>query len=110
MNQKEFKLQSDYEKITEVSEYGTYLQYIIKGPYLVKLYQYEGFYVETYFHIQKDRIDSILTFDKTNKLAPYLKKTYLIIPLYLKQHFESLIVFFSEESLEAMPWSMFESI
>jgi hypothetical protein len=85
MNKTEFAHQSDCEKITEISKYGTYLEYIIKGPYMVKLYQYENFYVETYFHIQKDRIDSISSFDNTNKLTPYLKKIKLIIPPLFKK-------------------------
>jgi hypothetical protein len=80
MNQTEFAHLTECLKITELSNNGTYLQYIIKGPYMVKLFQYENFYVETYLHIQKDRIDSIINFTDTNKLAPYLKKIKLTLP------------------------------
>jgi hypothetical protein len=80
MNQTEFAHLSECLKIAELSNNGTYLEYIIKGPYIVKLFQYENFYVETYLHIQKDRIESIIDFTNTIKLAPYLKKIKLILP------------------------------
>ena len=80
MNQTEFAHLCPSLKLTELTNYGTYLDYIIKGPYIVKLFQYENFYVETYLHIQKDRIDSIHDFNNTNKLSPYLKKIKLILP------------------------------
>ena len=80
MNQTEFANLCQSLKLKELIKFGTYLDYIIKGPYLVKLFQYENFYIETYFHIQRDRIDGILTFNGTNKLTPYLKKIKLILP------------------------------
>jgi len=80
MNQTEFTALSPCIKLSELTKNGTYLEYIIKGPYIVKLFQYENFYAETYLHIQKDRIDSILAFTNTNKLTPYLKKIKIIIP------------------------------
>ncbi|NDE09989.1 MAG: hypothetical protein EBZ95_05445 [Chitinophagia bacterium] len=84
MNQTEFANLCNSLKIIELINYGTYLDYIIKGPYIVKLFQYENFYIETYLHIQKDRIDRILTFNDTNKLTPYLKKIKLIMPVSTK--------------------------
>ena len=80
MKQTEFEALCPCIKLSELTKHGTYLEYIIKGPYMVKLFQYENFYVETYLHIQKDRIDSILNFDNTNKLTPYLKKIKLVLP------------------------------
>jgi len=85
MNQTEFANLCNSLKIIELINYGTYLDYIIKGPYIVKLFQYENFYIETYLHIQKDRIDRILTFNDTNKLTPYLKKIKLIMPVRLEE-------------------------
>lgn len=84
MNQTEFAHLCQSLKLKELITFGTYLDYIIKGPYIVKLFQYENFYVETYLHIQKDRIDSIITFNGTNKLNPYLKKIKLIMPVSSK--------------------------
>jgi len=81
MNQTEFAHLCQSLKLKELTTFGTYLEYIIKGPYIVKLFQYENFYVETYLHIQKDRIDGILAFNGTNKLTPYLKKIKLILPV-----------------------------
>ena len=84
MNQSEFACHCPSLKLIELNNYGTYLELIIKGPYVVKLFQYENFYIETYLHIQKDRIDRILTFNDTNKLTLYLKKIKLILPLSYK--------------------------
>jgi hypothetical protein len=84
MNQTEFANLCQSLKLKELINFGTYLDYIIKGPYIVKLFQYENFYIETYLHIQKDRIDWILTFNDTNKLTPYLKKIKLIMPVSTK--------------------------
>ena len=84
MNQTKFAHLCQSLKLKELINYGTYLEYIIKGPYIVKLFQYENFYIETYLHIQKDRIERILTFNDTNKLTPYLKKIKLILPVSYK--------------------------
>ena len=84
MNQTEFAHLCQSLKLKELITFGTYLDYIIKGPYIVKLFQYENFYVETYLHIQKDRIDSIINFNGTHKLNPYLKKIKLIMPVSSK--------------------------
>lgn len=74
MNQPNFLDLEHENKLAELKSHGVFLDYIIKGVYMVKLYQLENHYVETFYHIEKNRIDSIVSFTNTNKLAPYLKK------------------------------------
>ena len=66
-------------KLIELLSKGTFLDFIIKGVYMVKLFQMKNYYIETYYHIEKNRFDSIITFDDTDKLTPYLKKIKLDI-------------------------------
>ena len=71
---KEFNnLEQPLQFITILEE-GSFLCYRIVGVYLVKLFQVADFYVETYNHIEHDRMDSIRSFTDTDELMPYLKK------------------------------------
>ena len=66
-------------QLAELATNGNFIDSIIKGVYLVRLLEYNNYYVETYHHIEKNRIDSIVAFENTNKLTPYLKKIKLDI-------------------------------
>jgi len=79
MEQIEFLELPQALKLVELLSKGTFLDFIIKGVYMVKLFQMKNYYIETYYHIEKNRFDSINTFDDTNKLTPYLKKIKLDI-------------------------------
>ena len=74
MNQTHFLELATHNKLIELSTNGVFLDHKIKGVYLVKLFQFHNYYVETYYHIEKNRIDSVLAFSDTNKLTSYLKK------------------------------------
>ena len=74
MEQIEFLELPQALKLVELLSKGTFLDFIIKGVYMVKLFQMKNYYIETYYHIEKNRFDSIITFDDTDKLTPYLKK------------------------------------
>ena len=79
MNRIEFLELPIQIQLAELSSNGNFIDSIIKGVYLVRLLEYNNYYVETYHHIEKNRIDSIVAFENTNKLAPYLKKIKLDI-------------------------------
>ena len=79
MEQSDFLELSKAQQLNEIVSKGIYLEYIIKGDYMVKLFQMENFYVNTYYHIEKNRFDSIISFDDTNILKPYLNKIKLDI-------------------------------
>lgn len=66
-------------KLVELLSKGVFLEFIIKGVYMVKLFQMKNYYVEIYYHIENNRIDNIISFDDTNKLKPYLNKIKLDI-------------------------------
>ena len=80
MNQIDFLELSTSNKLTELASNGNFLDFTVKGVYLVKLFQLHNFYVEIYHHIEKDRTDSIIAFNNTNKLAPYLNKIKIYLP------------------------------
>jgi hypothetical protein len=80
MEQSDFLELSKAQQLNEIVSKGIYLEYIIKGDYMVKLFQMENFYVNTYYHIEKNRFDSIISFDDTDKLTPFFKKNKLEIP------------------------------
>ena len=75
MERVDFLKLTDECKLIELLSNGVYLKFILKGIYIVKLFQMKNYYVETYYHIEKNRFDSIITFVDTDKLSPYLKKT-----------------------------------
>ena len=79
MNQIEFMELSKDQQLVELLSKGTFVAYIIKGVYMVKLFQMRNYYVNTYYHIEKNRFDSVITFDDTDKLTPFLKKNKLLI-------------------------------
>ena len=79
MEQSDFLELSNSLRLIEILSNGIFLDYIIKGVYIVKLFQMKNYYVETYYHIEKNRFDSIISFNDTNKLSPYLKKINLDI-------------------------------
>ena len=79
MKQSDFLELSNSLRLIEILSNGIFLDYIIKGVYIVKLFQMKNYYVETYYHIEKNRFDSIISFNDTNKLSPYLKKIKLDI-------------------------------
>lgn len=79
MNRIEFLELPIQLQLAELSSNGNFIDSIIKGVYLVRLLEYNNYYVETYHHIEKNRIDSIVAFENTNKLTPYLKKIKLDI-------------------------------
>ncbi len=89
MEQSDFLELSNSLRLIEILSNGIFLDYIIKGVYIVKLFQMKNYYVETYYHIEKNRFDSIISFNDTNKLSPYLKKIKFYIyppppPLHTK--------------------------
>ena len=81
MNQIEFMELPKARQLVELLSKGTFVDYIIKGVYLVKLFQMKNYYVKTYYHIEKNRFDSVIAFNDTNKLTPFLKKIKLVIYL-----------------------------
>ncbi len=66
-------------QLAELLSKGTFVGYIIKGVYMVKLFQMKSYYVKTYYHIEKNRFDSVISFDDTDNLTPFLKKNKLVI-------------------------------
>jgi hypothetical protein len=81
MTKIEFVELSQNLQLVELFSNAIYLDYIIQGVYMVKLFQIENFYVNTYYHIEKNRFDSIIAFDDTDKLTPFLKKKKLVIQI-----------------------------
>ena len=79
MEQSDFLELPNSLRLIEIFSNGIFLDYIIKGVYIVKLFQMKNYYVETYYHIEKNRFESIISFNDTNKLSPYLKKIKLDI-------------------------------
>ena len=79
MNQNKFSELSQDLQLVELFSKGIYIEYIIKGVYLVKLFQIKDYYIETFYHIEKNRFDSVITFDDPDKLTPFLKKNKLDI-------------------------------
>ena len=66
-------------QLVELFSNAIYLDYIIQGVYMVKLFQMKSYYVKTYYHIEKNRFDSVISFDDTDNLTPFLKKNKLVI-------------------------------
>ena len=79
MNVFSFNKLDDLDQLVTLLDKGVFLAYRIKGVYLVKLYQINDFYVETYCHIEHNRVDSMRSFSCTEQLAPYLKNIKLNI-------------------------------
>ncbi len=74
MNYSTFNQMPALFQLGELSKQGVFLGYRIVGIYLVSLYQAHNFYVETFYHIEKHRIDEVISFENTDLLIPYLKK------------------------------------
>ena len=74
MQSSEFNQLSEFEQLLTLEKAGAYVGYQVKGAYLVKLYQLHHFYVELYWHIERNRMDAVKCFSSTELLAPYLKK------------------------------------
>ncbi len=79
MKQIDFQELSQDLQLVELFSNGIYLDYIIQGVYIVKLFHMKNFYVNTYYQIEKNRFESIVAFDDTDKLMPFLKKNKLVI-------------------------------
>lgn len=72
MKLSEFKLLADTDKIETLYREGSYIgKRKIHGCILV-LYQYEGFYVEIFYHKYRTSISSIQCFTSIARLDPYL--------------------------------------
>ena len=91
MTKIEFVELSQKLQLVELFSNGIYLDYIIQGVYMVKLFQMKNFYINTYYHIEKNRFDSIIAFDDTDKLTPFFKKNKLVIyiPTYTKKNIQT---------------------
>ena len=74
MNYSTFSKMPALLQLGELSTKGVFLGYRVLGIYLVSLYQAYDFYVETFYHIEKHRIDEVISFENTDLLMPYLKK------------------------------------
>ena len=57
MNQTHFLELPTHLQLAELATNGNFIDSIIKGVYLVRLLEYNNYYVETYHHIEKNRID-----------------------------------------------------
>ena len=80
MNKKDFLGLPIHLQLAEIVRNGCFLDFILKGPYEFKLYQFHNYYVETCHHISNNRIESIIAFKNTKNLTPYLKKINIAIP------------------------------
>lgn len=72
-----FNQLSPLEQVASIKADGVLLAFRLKTIYLVRLYQINQFYVETYFHIEDETMDSMHGFTDTERLSPYLKKIKL---------------------------------
>ena len=70
-----------YEKIKggqhKFSILGIYIDYILKGGYIVKLFQMKNYYVKSYYHIKKNKLVRIVVIDDPHDLKPFLKIIYI---------------------------------
>lgn len=69
-----FNQLSALEQLNKVKAHGVLLAFKLKSIYLIRLYQIGHFYVESYYHIEDETIDSMHGFTDTERLSPYLKK------------------------------------
>ncbi len=69
-----FNQLSPSEQLASINADGVFLAYRLKTIYLVRLYQINHFFVETYYHIEDETMDSMHGFTDTERLSPYLKK------------------------------------
>ena len=60
-------------QLVELFSSGIYIDYILKGGYIVQLFQMENYYVKTYYHIKKNKLVRIVVVDNQNELKPFLK-------------------------------------
>jgi len=60
-------------QLVELFSSGIYIDYILKGGYIVKLFQMKNYYVKSYYHINKNKLVRIVVIDKPNDLKPFLK-------------------------------------
>ena len=60
-------------QLVELFSSGIYIDYILKGGYIVILFQMKNYYVKSYYHIKKNKLVRIVVIDKPNDLKPFLK-------------------------------------
>lgn len=68
----EFNSLDELEQKEAIWEKGVFLSDRVDGEYFIKLYQIDGFYVETYRSIEHNVIVRFRSFSSTNPLDPYL--------------------------------------
>ena len=74
MNQINFLNLSLPFRLVELLSNGIYIDYLLKGFYIVKLFQMKNYYVKTYYHIKKNKLVRIVVVENQNELKPFFKK------------------------------------
>jgi hypothetical protein len=70
----QFNQLDELEQKETLWEKGVFLADRVDGEYFIKLYQIDGFYIETYRHIEHNVIKRMRSFSSTNPLDPYIDK------------------------------------
>ena len=73
MNQINFLNLSLPFRLVELLSNGIYIDYILKGGYIVKLFQMKNYYVKSYYHIKKNKLVRMVVIDDPHDLKPFLK-------------------------------------
>jgi hypothetical protein len=60
-------------QLIELFSSGIYIDYILKGGYIVKLFQMKNYYVKSFYHIKKNKLVRIVVIDDPHDLKPFLK-------------------------------------
>ncbi len=73
----EFNQLDELEQMEALWDKGVFLADRTENEYYNKLYQIDGFYVETYRHIEHNVIKRMRSFSSTEQLTPYIDKLNL---------------------------------
>ena len=73
----QFNQLDEHEQMETLWEKGVFLADRTEGEYYIKLYQIDGFYLETYRLIEHNEIKRIRSFSSTDQLAPYIERLKL---------------------------------
>jgi hypothetical protein len=60
-------------RLVELFSSGIYIDYIVRGNYIVKLFQMNNYYVKSYYHIKKNKLVRIVVIDDPRDLKSFFK-------------------------------------
>ena len=70
----QFNQLNELEQMEVLWDKGVFLADRTENEYYIKLYQIDGFYIETYHYVKHNIINKMRSFTNTNQPTPYIDK------------------------------------